>query len=153
MTNEDIIDLDSPEEGNRIHRGDPSQKYYVRVLHIVHNRCRTVYDLSLWTTIAMIAGEDGECWLSKADLAQFSMMSERQVVYSRAWLIEAGLLEGGLYKEEGHKQRVWHLRIPDLWEENVAWRKKHDPLKGPGSRVALKRQQALDLAKEHIKRR
>lgn len=129
-------------EGNQIADGTNDRKYFSLVPRIVTMRCRNVYDLSLWVAVREVAGEDGECFLSTGDLGALAMMSAGQVSASRGFLIREGLLCGEVRRDPGYQQPVWHLRVPDLWVENVRWCRKHEGLL---SRVAQKREQKKSL--------
>jgi len=104
------------------------RKYYVAVPQLVWFLARGPYDLALWTTIKMIAGEEGECYLSTPDLATAAMMSAGKVSDCRQYLLETGLIQGELRKDPGYPQPVWHLTIPNLWPHNAAWRRDHNSL-------------------------
>lgn len=123
-------------EKNQVLDKSNDRKYFIQVPQLVLALCRTPYDYTLWNVIKMVAGDSGECKLTTDDLASLSMMSTGKVSDCRAYLIEAGLLEGSCYKEPGYPQPVWHLRIPDIWLENITWRKVYDSLK---DRVELKK--------------
>jgi len=131
-------------ETNRLDDQGNDHKYFTLIQHYVWARCLDVYDLSLWHTVKMIAGEKGECFLSSPELAEMAMMSVGKLAQCRARLIENGLLEGSVYKEPGYFLPVWHLRIPDLWEKNIDWRKLHDSI---ADRLAYKAKQR-ELVKE-----
>ena len=98
------------------------RKYFFMTPHIVLAKCRDAYDFTLWSVIKTIAGESGECILPTNDLAKLCGCSHGKIVSSRAYLITAGLLTGECRRDPGFPQPVWHLQIPDLWPENVAWR-------------------------------
>ena len=129
---------DRERERNRAEGESPDRAYYVMTPHLVLAACEDPYQLALWTVIKMIAGEEGQCTLGTADLAALAMMSTGKCQQARAELLRLGLIEGRLYRDEGHPRAVWHLRIPDLWPANIDWRQGHDSLRG---RVALKRAQ------------
>jgi hypothetical protein len=65
------------------------------------------------------------------------MMSVGKVVDSRQYLIAVGLLAGKIRRDPEYPQPVWHLRIPDIWEENIRWRKQINSL---NERVELKKE-------------
>src|SRR5688572_6337908 len=111
------------------------KKYFVQIPQIVLALCRNPYDFTLWTVIKMIAGEYGTCKLATPDLAALAMMSVGKVSDSRAYLLQVGLLEGSCYREANYPQPVWHLRVPDIWLQNITWRQLYDGLK---DRVELK---------------
>ena len=91
----------------------------------------------------MIAGEEGECILATPDLAALAMISTGQVSESRKYLLGCGLLEGKYKRDPGYPQPVWHLRIPDIWADNLAWRKSlGDKI---SSRIAWKEEQKMSL--------
>jgi hypothetical protein len=91
----------------------------------------------------MIAGEQGECYLSTEDLAAAAMMCGGKVSDSRQYLLDAGLIEGEVRKDPGYPQPVWRLRVPDLWPDNIAYRQRvGDSLT---DRIERKRQQRKAL--------
>jgi len=110
---------------NKITDNGNDHEYYTQVLQIVWMLCRTPQDFSLWHVVKMVAHsrDTRECVLSTSDLATMAMMSSGKVTDSRNFLIEVGLLEGELRRDPGYPQPVWHLIIPDLWEDNIKWRK------------------------------
>jgi len=115
---------------NNLRDESQDKKYFVIVPQIVWSRCDSVYELALWFTIKMIASDTGECFLSTEDLAIAAMMSTGKVSECRKSLLEKELIKGHLRKDPGYPQPVWRLSIPDLWEENISWRKGNDSLKG-----------------------
>ena len=100
------------------------RKYYVVTPQLVWALSRDPYDYTLWGVVKMIAGEEGECWVNTENLASLAMMSAGKVSQCRRYLIEVGLLRGARKKSEGSGQWVWHLRIPDLWQQNLEWRQE-----------------------------
>jgi hypothetical protein len=109
-------------EPNRIEDHSADRRYFVVIPQVVWAKSRDVYDLSLWYTVKMIAGDDGECFVNTEDLAALAMMSTGKVSQCRQHLLDVGLLHGEIRKDPGYRQKVWHLTIPDLWQQNVAWR-------------------------------
>jgi hypothetical protein len=116
-------------EQHRIEDKSNDKKYYVMLPRMVFYKSTSPYDLALYFAIKDIAGEEGECMISTPDLARFAMMSSGQVCKSRNFLIDQGVLEGEVRRDPGYQQPVWHLRIPDIWQENIAWCKEHSSLK------------------------
>lgn len=100
------------------------RRYFVIVPQLVWALSRSSYDLSLWLAVKMVAGEDGECYLSRDQLAMLAMMSAGKVSDCRDHLLSVGLLQGELRRDPGYPQPVWHLRVPDLWARNVKWREE-----------------------------
>lgn len=133
MTDKNAITNDS---------GDP--KYYILTPQIVLARCDTPYEYTLWNVIKNIAGELGECFISTEDLAILSMMSTGKCSESRQSLIAKGLLTGELRKDPEYPQPVWHLTIPNLWQENTKWRESHQSLK---DRIKLKKKKNEEYKK------
>ncbi len=115
------------------------RKYFVQLPQIIWAVCRTPQDLILWFVVKMVAGEGGECILSTEDLAALCTMSAGKVSDSRKYLLAVGAMEGECRRDPGYPQPVWHLRIPDVWEENIRWRKGISGLK---ERVDFKRELA-----------
>ena len=111
---------------NHVEDEGGDRKYFVQIPVFIWAMVRDPYDLVLWHTIKMIAWEKGVCKLSTEDLAVLSMMSVGKVSECRQRLIDLGLINGSVKKEADYPQPVWHLTIPDVWEENVAWAKEHD---------------------------
>lgn len=120
---------------NHLVDGSNDSKYFIKIPQIVVALCRNPYDFTLWSVIKMVAGEQGICKLSTSDLAALSMMSTGKVSDSRAYLLQVGLLEGSCYREPNYPQPVWHLRVPDIWLQNITWRQLNDSIK---VRVELK---------------
>lgn len=120
---------------NKLTDESNDKKYFLQTPQIVLALCRNPYDYTLWNVIKMIAGEYGQCTLSTPDLGKLAMMSTGKAHDSRAYLLEVGLLEGGLYRDPSYPQAVWHLRIPDIWLENITWRQLYDSL---GDRLELR---------------
>ena len=119
------------------------RKYFIITPQLVWALSRTPYDYALWDVVKMIAGEDGECMLATEDLATLAMMSVGKLVDCRDYLRRQGLLEGEIRRDPGYPQPVWHLRIPDLWAANLAWRRElGDLLK---DRILYKRRQRESL--------
>jgi hypothetical protein len=66
---------------------------------------------------------------------------------ARQDLLRLGLLEGKLCRDPGYPHAVWHLRVPDLWAANHAWREAHPSLV---ERIEYKRARQQDaLAAPH----
>lgn len=114
---------------NKITNNSGDRKYFNQTPMIVWMLCDDPYEYALWNTIKMITGEDGECYLSTEDLASLSMMSVGKVSTCRKSLLDKGLLEGEKRRDPGFQQQVWHIRIPDLWEDNIQLAKKYSKLK------------------------
>lgn len=121
-------------------------KYFVQIPRLVWALSRSPYDYMLWSVIKDIAGDQGtfECRLSTRDLAAIAMMSTGKVVDSRSYLMEAGLIEGRIEKDD-LGQATWHLTIPDVMEENVKFSKSVLKLK---ERAKYKLNQIDTLRKE-----
>ena len=119
------------------------RRYFIITPQLVWALSRTPYDYVLWDVVKMIAGEDGECMLATEDLAALAMMSVGKLVDCRKYLLKRGLLEGEIRRDPGYPQPVWHLRIPDLWQDNIAWRNElGHSLK---DRIRYKKRQAKSL--------
>ncbi len=104
--------------------GDAEHKYFALLPYMVVAFCRTPHDLALWVTVKMIAGENGECILGTAALANFAGMSAGKAAECRSHLLRVGLLTGSLHRDPNFQAPVWHLRVPDLWQRNAAWRRE-----------------------------
>ena len=117
------------------------RKYFTVTPQLVWAMARTPYDKVLWDVIKGIAGDDGECILSREDLAALAMMSTGQVSRCCKYLMSVGLLYGKFKRDPGYPQPVWHFRIPNLWKANVAWAEEHLSI---ASRVAWKKQQPAE---------
>lgn len=107
----------------------PDRSYFTQTPRLVWALCRSPYDYILWNVVKDVAGEYGECYLSTRNLAKMCMMSVGKVVDCRDYLISIGLLEWEMKPpHEYNTQDVMHLRIKDIWEENVKWSKKYSTI-------------------------
>jgi hypothetical protein len=131
-------------ENNRLKDQSADQKYFTITPRIVWAMTRDPYELTLWHVVKMIAGENGECFISTEDLAAAAMMSTGKVSQCRKRLIKIGLLEGEIRRDPGYRQAVWHLTIPDLWALNISWSEQHRKLK---DRIDWKREQKENKGK------
>jgi len=137
-------------ETNELQDRSGDKKYFIQIPQIVWGLCQDTYELVLWATIKMIAGEKSECFLSTRQLADAAMMSMGKTSECRRQLLRLGFLEGEKRQDPGYPQPVWHLIIPDLWERNLVWRKQHDSLL---ERIEIKRKQKdVKWARGHDKR-
>jgi len=127
---------------NKITDASKDKKYFTIVPRLVWALSRSTYDLTLWSVIKDIAGEDGECILNTSQLAQLAMMSEGKVSDCRAYLIKSGLLNGRIIKDPDQKQPCWHLKIPDIWKKNIEWAQKYSKIK---DRLQYKQDQKKSL--------
>jgi hypothetical protein len=118
------------------------QKYFTITPRLIWALSRNPFDYTLWATIKGIAGESGECFLGTADLAVLAMMSDGQVSESRKYLLDMKLLIGECRRDPGYPQKVWHLRIPNIWAANVEWATRNMALK---DRVEFKRKQQAEI--------
>jgi hypothetical protein len=117
----------------------PSNRtYFIMTPQLVWATCENAHQFMLWSAIKMVAGDDGTCILGTRDLAALAMLSAGSVHKARQDLLRLGLLKGKLYRDPGYANPVWHLRIPDLWAANHAWREAHPSLE---ERIAYKRAQ------------
>jgi hypothetical protein len=96
---------------------------------LVWATCENAHQFVLWSAIKMVAGEDGTCILGTRDLAALAMLSVGTVHQARQALLRLGLLKGELCRDPGYPNAVWHLRVPDLWAANHAWREAHPALR------------------------
>ena len=126
-----------------IKRDNTDRKYFVLTPRLVWAKCENVYQYALWNIVKGIAGDDGECYVGTRMLAELSMMSVGKVVEARKALLEKGLLLGEIRKR--FKQNIWHLRIPDLWPENIQWAQAHLTLK---ERLEYKRRNSSEESTE-----
>ncbi len=104
--------------------GDAEHKYFALLPHALLAYCRTPYDLALWVAVKVVAGEDGVCTLSTPALADLAGISVGKAAECRNHLLRVGLLAGSLHRDAAYPQSVWHLRVPDLWRRNAAWRRE-----------------------------
>lgn len=114
---------------NKITDASKDKKYFTIVPRLVWALSRSTYDLTLWSVIKDVAGEDGECILNTSQLAILAMMSEGKVSDCRAYLIKSGLLKGKVIKDPDQKQPCWHLKVPDIWKKNIEWAQKYSKIK------------------------
>lgn len=113
--------------------------YFTVTPRLVWALCEDPDEYTLWCVVKDIAGEDGECILSRDDLAALAMMSGGRVSQCRDSLIGKKLLHGDFRRDPGYPQAVWHLSVPDFWEANTRWARQHPKL---ADRVNFKKQQA-----------
>lgn len=111
-------------EQNRLDDQSADRKYFTIIPQVVWAIARDPYELALWCVVKMIAGDEGECYISTDDLATLAMMSTGKVSQCRKRLLSTGLLAGELRRDPGYPQPVWHLVIPDLWRLNLEWREE-----------------------------
>ncbi len=114
------------------------QKYFTITPRLVWAFSRNPFDYTIWSVIKGIAGDSGECFLTTDDLAILSMCSTGQVSDSRKYWQSVGLLFGDFRRDPGYPQPVWHMRIPNIWKNNIEWAEKYTGLK---DRVEFKRTQ------------
>lgn len=123
----------------------PSNRtHFILTPQLVWARCENAHQLALWSAIKMVAGEEGTCILGTRDLAALAMLGTGTTHQAREDLLRLGLLQGELCRDPGYPHPVWHLRIPDLWGANRAWREAHPSLR---ERIAYKAAQ-----KERLRR-
>ncbi len=111
-------------EHNRLDDQSADRRYFVIIPQVVWAITQDPYELALWAVVKMIAGDEGECYISTEDLATLAMMSTGKVSQCRKRLLDTGLLAGELRRDPGYRQQVWHLVIPDLWRLNLEWREE-----------------------------
>jgi hypothetical protein len=129
---------------------DPTEANIVRpkfdrfaiVPRVVLARVETPQELTLWVIVRDIAGENGVCHLTTADLALLGNMSTGAVSAARKSLLDKALLDGSFYRDAGFPQPVWHLGIPNLETQNVEFCFQYQLVK---ERIALKRAQRESL--------
>lgn len=114
------------------------KKYFIVTPRLVWALCEDPYEYTFWSLVKDIAGEDGECYLSREDMATLSMMSSGMATKCRESLFRKRLLQGELKRDPGYPQSVWHLSIPDFWEANIRWARKYPKI---AERIAFKREQ------------
>lgn len=118
------------------------REYFILTPQLVWMLSRSPYDYTLWCVIKMIAGELGECWVNTDNLATLAMMSTGKVSDCRRYLLNKRLLTGK-QKEVTSGQKVWHLKVPDLWEANI---KAIRELGDFEAKLQLKKEQKLKKA-------
>lgn len=121
--------------------GSNDKGYFIITPRIVWAMCRNPYDYILWSIVKDIAGERRECYIGGTNLAKLAMMSKRQVILSRSYLLNVGLLQGEKQPAETAGHEVWHLWVPDIWAENMQWCVEHASIE---SRVAFKSRQRIE---------
>jgi hypothetical protein len=126
------------EPKTKVHDKSNDKKYFIVTPRLVWALCDDPYEYTFWSIVKDIAGEEGECILSREDMAVLSMMSAGKASTCRDSLIRKKLLEGDFRRDPGYPQKVWHLSIPDFWEANIRWARQYPKLK---DRVAFKREQ------------
>jgi hypothetical protein len=112
--------------------------HFIMTPQLVWATCENTHQFMLWSVIKMVAGEEGTCILGTRELAAMAMIGVATAHRARQDLLRLGLLEGQLCRDPGYPYAVWHLRVPDLWAANHAWREAHPSLRG---RIENKRAQ------------
>jgi hypothetical protein len=79
----------------------------------------TVYDITLYATVKRIAGENGTCYMSTANLATQAKMSAGQVSKSKARLVERKLIAITTRRRTPNGHPIDHITVTDIWEDNV----------------------------------
>ena len=126
------------------------QKYFTITPRLIWALSRNTYDYTLWSVVKGIAGDSGECYLDTDQLAALAMMSKGQASESREYWIKIGLLGGGMRKDPGYPQAVYHLSVPNVWKENLEWAEKYPGIK---ERVEFKKKQKELVEEERRKKR
>ena len=127
---------------NAIKDESSDERYFTITPRLVWALSRTPHDYALWCVVKDIAGKGGECIMSTPDLAALAMMSDGQVSLSRQYWLSIGLLMGGLRRDPGYPQSVYHLTIPNIWKRNVEWSEAYASL---SARIAFKQAQKESL--------
>lgn len=122
-------------EENRIRDTSGDHKNFIQIPNVVLLQVLDPHEFVLWAVCKMVAREDGECYLTTENLATLAMMSRGKVHAARKRLLEIGLLVGEKRQDPGQTFPVWHLRIPDLWQENTLWQQENPTLR---DKIALK---------------
>jgi hypothetical protein len=128
----------SGEEKTKVKDESNEHIYFIVTPRLVWALSEDPYEYTFWNVIKDIAGEKGECILSRDDMATLAMMSGGKASQCRDSLIAKKLLIGEFRKDPGYPQPVWHLSIPDFWEANVRWAKKYITIR---ERIDFKREQ------------
>lgn len=98
------------------------KKYFVQIPELV--MCATdPYEYRLWAVIKMITGEHGKCVAGAKLLSRLTGMSVGKVSQCRKSLHKKGLLRAKREQISEHTSRIIVI-VPDIWEENILWRKK-----------------------------
>jgi hypothetical protein len=129
----------SSDERTRAEDKSNDRIYFIVTPRLVWALCEDPYEYTFWNVVKDIAGEKGECILSREDLAVLAMMSNGKASACRDSLIRKKLLIGDFRRDPGYPQPVWHLTVPDFWEANVRWARRYITIK---ERVSFKREQA-----------
>lgn len=132
-------------EENKFRDKSGDRKYFTQTPRLIWALSRTPYDKSFWETVKDIAGEVGECKITTEELATLCMMSTGKVSECRDFWLSNGMLEGQREKDPGKQNSIWHLSIPDIWEENIKFAKS---LPRITDRIKYKENQLLELELE-----
>jgi len=135
------------EEIHRIKDKSGDKKYFTQTPRIIWALSRTTYDKVFWDVVKDIAGESGECKITTEELAILCMMSIGKVSDCRNHWLSNEMLEGQREKEVGQQNSIWHLTIPDIWEENIDFSKTIPKII---NRIEYKKNQRVELEKEKI---
>jgi hypothetical protein len=116
--------------------------YFTVTPRLVWAMCEDPDEYTLWCVVKDIAGESGECYLSRDDLATLAMISGGRVSQCRDRLISKKLLNGEFRRDPGYPQAVWHLSVPDFWEANTRWARRYPKI---ADRIGFKKEQAESI--------
>jgi len=96
-----------------VEHDNTDRRYFTLMPNSVWKKASDPYELTFWTVVKLVAGEDGDVNLSTEELAALAMMSVGMASRCRSSLIRKGLLDGKIVNEQ------WRLWIPDLWKRNA----------------------------------
>lgn len=143
---EDDFETPDGQLSNQYSDESGDKKYFVQIPEIVTAKTDP-YEYRLWAVIKMITGESGKCTAGAKLLARLAGMSVGKVSQCRKSLHEKGLLRTKREEISAHTSRII-IVIPDLWEQNVTWRKKAgDSLYGRAKIYEQNRKKAVKTKK------
>ena len=106
-------------QGNFIRDGSADRRYFTILPNILWTKGLSLTAFKLYATIKKVAGEKGVCYMSTRRLAAEADISVGAVSEAKRALHETGLISIICHKQSATGQPVDHIRITDIWEENV----------------------------------
>ncbi len=130
MKKSNILHFDDPTNGEYLIEDDGSNhRYFTTIPNILLKLGLSTAELALYTYLKQTAGQSGECWKSSATISAELKMGETTLAYAKRSLQQKYDKLGGkplitIYgvpRSKGGGRASHHIRIVDIWQENVAY--------------------------------